>query len=466
MENRIEAQHPMSLVVNNFRSIHEADINLDGITVITGENGSGKSTLSRILYNTIKFSQNYELLVAKNLNSKIKKITEALSHLIMELSLYEEDEDRKNNLVSIRRTKRLVLKSEDIESIKEYEEKHYLYLELVYNYAKNLIEESGLPFEEIKDSPLVGRKFPLSRQKSRIDRIYRVFYNTLNEEDEYNNLDFTIVIELIKQKISTSFENAYDYLNARPINIFSDELSSLFHESLHEKFYLVEYGVPITDWSEDRILNTNWIRKSIYIDTPMAIKNNSTNDDYWYDLTDELKESNKDFRKIDSFDEIANIISGEVYYEEDFLSDGFRYKRLDGNVFDIDDCATGIKAFGILQLLLNRGKLTKDTLLIIDEPEAHLHPQWIVEYARVIVLLNKKLGVKFFVATHNPDMVSAIKYIAEKEGVDDGLNFYLAERVDGSYSYNYTALQTDISDIFSSFNISFERINQYSLSDE
>ena len=33
--------------------------------------------------------------------------------------------------------------------------------------------------------------------------------------------------------------------------------------------------------------------------------------------------------------------------------------------------------------------------MIIDEPEAHLHPQWIVEYARLIVLLHKKLVLNF-----------------------------------------------------------------------
>lgn len=115
---------------------------------------------------------------------------------------------------------------------------------------------------------------------------------------------------------------------------------------------------------------------------------------------------------------------------------------------------------------LNNGKLRKDTLLIIDEPEAHLHPQWIVEYARMVILLNKKLGVKFFIASHNPDMVSAIKYIAQKEKVESGLNFYLAEKVENSYVYNYKPLKTEIEDIFSSSNIAIERINQYGLGDE
>ena len=70
-----------------------------------------------------------------------------------------------------------------------------------------------------------------------------------------------------------------------------------------------------------------------------------------------------------------------------------------------------VKSFSILQLLLKNGFLQKDTLLIIDEPEAHLHPQWIVEYARMIVLLHKEIGVKFFVASHSTDMILSLIHI-------------------------------------------------------
>ena len=148
------------------------------------------------------------------------------------------------------------------------------------------------------------------------------------------------------------------------------------------------------------------------------------------------------------------------------INNGFAYKRNDGHIFDLEECATGIKSFGILQMLLQNGILSKNTLLIIDEPEAHLHPQWIVEYARIIVLLNKKLGVKFFITSHNPDMVSAIRYIAEKENILTNINFYLAEKdTTNQYTYNYKALGIEIDAIFESFNIALERINLYGVSE-
>ena len=101
--------------------------------------------------------------------------------------------------------------------------------------------------------------------------------------------------------------------------------------------------------------------------------------------------------------------------------------------------------------------------MIIDEPEAHLHPQWIVEFAKILVLIHKTLGTKIMLASHNPDMVSAIRYIAKKESILDDTCFYLAqdENEDGYYSYKW--LGTEIEEIFSSFNIALDRINEYGM---
>lgn len=189
----------------------------------------------------------------------------------------------------------------------------------------------------------------------------------------------------------------------------------------------------------------------------ISVENENT---HWDDLNTLLSDSSKNTISKD-VEDISRIINGDVYREEDLFDDNFKYKRLDGKTFDLLDVATGIKAFSILQLLLKGGHLNDKTLLIIDEPESNLHPQWIVEYARIIVKLNKHLGVKFVLASHNPDMVSAIRYISEKEGILDNVNFYLAEKERETFSYNYKDLGKEIDPIFGSFNIALDRINQY-----
>jgi hypothetical protein len=74
--------------------------------------------------------------------------------------------------------------------------------------------------------------------------------------------------------------------------------------------------------------------------------------------------------------------------------------------------------------------------------------------------MNKTIGTKIFIASHNPDMVSALKFISEKQQTEGNLNFYLAEK-NTDFNYNYKSLGVDIEPIFESFNIAIDRINQY-----
>ena len=139
------------------------------------------------------------------------------------------------------------------------------------------------------------------------------------------------------------------------------------------------------------------------------------------------------------------------------------YERKDGKLLlPLDKIATGMKSFAYLFQLIKNGHLDDKTVLMIDEPEVHLHPQWIVVFARLLILIRKSLGVKIVLASHNPDFVAAIKAIAKKEQILDETNFYLAQSVDDDgFQYAFKPLGSDIEPIFNSFNIALERIRQY-----
>ena len=124
---------------------------------------------------------------------------------------------------------------------------------------------------------------------------------------------------------------------------------------------------------------------------------------------------------------IKNIIGGNVVEIDDLSRYELHYKTADGLDIDISEAATGIKSFAYILRLLENGWLNNQTLLIIDEPEAHLHPQWIVEFARVLVHLQKELGVKVLIASHDPDMVAAIHDMSQYYHISDDTNFYIAE---------------------------------------
>lgn len=469
----------INLEVQQFRAIQNANIDLNGITVVAGENGCGKSTLSKLLYNTIKISHNYDAIIKQRLNQELKDIINALYSTLRDVSLAnyngEVEGDKSENKIDnrwVNRANRRVLIIKPDEDIFEYRDRLFTHIEQVETYIQDRlnryyndhqIDIRTSLFEE--DKPSRYNKYPL-----RVDRIVKLIYNAINSDSdsEISNTDIDVLLSTLRSKIDEAVQKANARLDYRPISCFLDELSSAFSQNIDNiKFNLYELDSPIIDWSHEMLNPTNLIQDCVYIDTPMAIGHQYSSDLYWDDLSNTLRQSKPIFNnniisEINSTIADSNIISGQVFYDDNAINNGFTYKRNDGHAFDLEECATGIKSFGIIQMLLQNGILSKNSLLIIDEPEAHLHPQWIVEYARIIVLLNKKLGVKFFITSHNPDMVSAIRYIAEKEDILGNVNYYLAENdKTNKYVYNYRALGTEIDAIFESFNIALERINLY-----
>ena len=456
----------MNLTVSKFRAINKADIKLNGITVVTGENGCGKTTLSRLLYVTIKTSRNFDEIVRRDLNRRLREILRALTDLMQDFARIERISSPDNSKeYSIRRVsyRSLLIKNDDDSDLSQYEEKIYSYINTIQDGINDYLSEKTAPNAKRSRQPLIEK---------RLQRIQQILQTLLNDDNpnkgEKGKMDDVFsLLDKLKISIHQSFAAAMRTLESRNNNVFISELYRHFGDDLKKQFNIIEFGVPITDWEHQKLLMTHGIQDCVYIDTPMAIMSDSyTDNEYWEDLISVLQAPALAFPLDRQLNLVNKIISGEVSYSSDTIDDDFIYKRNDGAVFNLNDGATGIKSFGILQILLNNGRLNKNTILIIDEPEAHLHPQWIVEYARLIVLLNKQLGVKFFIASHNPDMVSAIKYIAQKEKVADSLNFYLAHKLPNTYSYYYIDLQRNIDPIFESFNIALDRINQYGIDED
>lgn len=50
----------MKLKIRNFAKIEEADIIIDGITVIAGENNTGKSTIGKVLFSIFNSLSNID----------------------------------------------------------------------------------------------------------------------------------------------------------------------------------------------------------------------------------------------------------------------------------------------------------------------------------------------------------------------------------------------------------------------
>lgn len=431
-----------------FRAINSADIIINGITLVAGENGCGKSTISKLLYFLFKTVSNYDIVVKQKLNNSLRDVLRFLEIFQQEIVYSQNDrkvrDEYRKEIEELRRSlfDSDFLLDESDKWISLIDKVEYLYS----TYSRQ--EESKL----YKNENSVG---------SRINRLNRIIKQILKED--YNVEDYRQAFTNVKNLVIDKFKEAKGKIDSRPTSIFTEELSKVFTDSkLPKKFDVFEFDDIIVSLDKSNLSIPFSIDQVIYIDTPMMLSIEDSPNEYWDDLNNLLLDDSR--KQSNSISEIISkeITKGEVEYEDGiFVADEFKFKRQDGAIFNLLDVATGIKSFSILQLLLKNGHLNEKTLMIIDEPESHLHPQWIIEYARIIVLLNKHFGVKFFLASHNPDLVQAIRYISEKEEILDDVNFYLAKKEDGKFVYNYEFLNKEIDPIFESFNIALDRINKY-----
>jgi predicted ATPase len=142
---------------------------------------------------------------------------------------------------------------------------------------------------------------------------------------------------------------------------------------------------------------------------------------------------------------IDEIIPGEFERNQDEM-----FYIHNGNKLNITNLATGSKMFSIIKILLNKGKLDSSTVLILDEPEAHLHPSWQNKFAEVIVLLVKELGMNILLTTHSSNFVLAIDAYMRKHGILQKTNFYQAQALsDGTIEHK--CVNDDISAIYANF---------------
>jgi predicted ATPase len=84
--------------------------------------------------------------------------------------------------------------------------------------------------------------------------------------------------------------------------------------------------------------------------------------------------------------------------------------------------------FGFNQLvyILTLALWKETDVLIVEEPEIHLHPSMIREFMRAIVELAKS-GKQFLLSTHSESLVSAcLSLIARQEAASEQFAFYLA----------------------------------------
>lgn len=368
--------------LSNFQAIKDANIKLDGITVLAGENGSGKSTLSRWIYYLINTINQYDSLVV---NSFVRRKSLDISNML--------------RVMNIEFAKRPFIDADDLYEINDIELIGTIYRKVYADFLDNVI-----PW--IKDVNITK-----SRKRRLLSHFNILYSDDLNDSEEniinfYNSKIDEFDKELRLLSITRNNQNKKTLFGF--IKGMYDEDVDLMPE-----IQLYEQDNALLDKEDFHYIYQ--LKRAIYIDTPMALGHKDYRSRAWTNLQDMMIKEYKE--KAEGADRIifniSRITGGNFTVKTDILgSKEIHFEHRNGLDIELEKAATGLNSFAYLQLLLKNGYLDDETLLLIDEPEAHLHPQWIVEFARILVNIHKVLGVKIMIASHNPDMVSAIQSIA------------------------------------------------------
>ena len=425
--------------LSDYHAIKRASVDVDGITVLAGENGSGKSTLARWLYYVINVATDFDVYLTENYGRRLGRILRNVSRVRREIEMKEE-------LPVFSEFHRLSFKGEERDSLAE---RAHAYVDA---YA------SGL-------SAFLSSKEVSEFRKRRVAGYLGV---------EFEGNDATAIVDAFSQ----TYHGQIDQMGNELRRDIRERSADRFYQLIKEHFNEQDEPPLKMSFSEDdvELLSERTIgtllnaERVIYIDTPTVVGGEDFGNVFWEELEammtvrhvpEDLREKEDGYRFLKMM--LGRILRGKIEIKKNIF-DGSKlfYEREDGLSIELSKVSTGMKSFAYLLQLLRNGYLDEKTILLIDEPEAHLHPQWVVEFAKVLVFLHSKLGVKVMVASHNPDMVAAIQAISRRQGIAESVHFYLAEEDEGKeFKYNFRDLGDSIEPIFESFNIALARIQQY-----
>lgn len=382
----------MKLILKNFAKIKEAEIHFDGLTVIAGDNNTGKSTIGKVLFTLFHSLRNMPQLVLEERKEVIRNFFSVLLRSDTERFLLYQNL-RMGGISDLWTGLDTTVKPEQSwYEVLLHNTEEVLHFDLSDDEKETLkfkIAEAWTPsYEEIEKS-LVGNAF------------FDMFAGQSNSVYGEAEARISLCIQGKEKEAVFQANECKEYKSG--IELLEDAIYVDDPFLIDQCFHRRIRGLGI---------ETNPLRKSLisYLETddrPGVI---------------EGLEIKRKLSKI--FSLFQQIVPGNITREKRRF-----VLELDnqGGVLNVENWSTGIKSFAILKRLLENGTLHEKGILILDEPEIHLHPEWQLCYAEVLVLLQREFDLTILLTTHSPFFLDAIELFACKHGIGEKAHYYLSE---------------------------------------
>lgn len=383
----------MKFTLKNIGKIGTASVEINGITVIAGENNTGKSTVGRALFAVFNSFCNIKKLIRDERANSVENLFDRI---------YLNDVSGVVRIPNTNEAARLVVSHIDEYRQTELPDMQQKIIDLLSQYDTGRIESF--------DKNMVAET--VSRIKDVLNVSDIVFLNSVLEKklnaefnDQVCNIfseeNGEIQLQIKDKRITVSVENkgTVDILNPDNISLHTEVVY------IDDPFVLDESGAFYRRTSDHR----SYLRNKLFWPEREA------------SVFDEIIAKDKLDR---IFEKLSSVCSGDIIRSKRSEL-GYRQKGSD-KVLNVRNMSTGLKNFVILKMLLTKGVIEQNGTIILDEPEIHLHPEWQLLFAELIVLLHKEFGVHVLLNTHSPYFLDAIETYAAKYGVDNKCKYYLA----------------------------------------
>ena len=404
----------MKLTFENVGKVAKAEIEVESITVIAGANDTGKSTVGKILYSI--YTALNELTPEKLLENKVKSIRndeEKIMHLLdLEESLFDDPEV----IEFVESGRYFALEEGDVKLFNNHKSKSF----------ENLFNANIKDWVEMLKTALKDKE--LKWGKKQIEAIFQDMLIKADTKSDSKIIQLLSIQDVVLSEFSGSLTT--ELCESAPAKIVLEE------EDGHRMEF--EFLANEIDDTTSRIEKIKAYAQPLYIDNPFILdelnkrKRSAEGDSYsnknkLINLIEQQPKLNA-FEKVLESKKLRTLFDSVI--EGRIIKTGWRYQyktKKMRNPVDIESLSTGMKSFAILKMLFDSQKLDKCELLILDEPEVHLHPEWQLKYAELAVLLASERHMKVLITSHSPYFIQAIELYSKKYKLNQFVHYYRAE---------------------------------------
>ncbi|MCL8209666.1 AAA family ATPase [Spiroplasma attinicola] len=438
----------MKLSLKNIGPFHECTLNISDVTVIAGINDTGKSYLNKILFSALKtLSINIESDLLENFSNFSNSISTYLKNNIeeFETKIPKKLKD-KNDLLS------LVLSIKDLSNSLD----SFNFLN-ANNFSLKEFLKSYLVFfnqnQEKINSNIKNLNFFLENNQKNKAKYY--FYHLRNLKEVLQGTN-NIFDNFVKQLTVILKKDEADIYSLLSNNIFEEN----FNEDIKNKNYLEENTSLILSLDGNDLIK---ITNKIIINKNLKVYNDVTYISDTFKLFEKIINqktlSKKD--EINNFylkyfllrnNNVSSIFSftsnnfdsdldtkisvknakalNEIFFKNEIKSKFESYFSLNNKLDKVNNifvnkrganikfinASKGLKIIEAFQQLINTTVFSENNILILDEPEAFLHPEW--QYLFIKWLLDVAATIKNFklvISTHSPYIIDIIESFSTRQ---------------------------------------------------